>query len=155
MNSARSYRQMKVLITGASGFLGGHLVERLASAGPVFFEIRKTDGGVRLRCRRGDRRTRRRPHHRVLPLERLRRRRSKSQATARPNSRTTAPSRLRCRSITATTPSSRAAASDFFNSLLVLRRRQTIQRFSLAAENSMRMSVLPLQVLSAPIESVH
>jgi UDP-glucose 4-epimerase len=30
---ARSYRQMKVLITGASGFLGGHLVERLAAAG--------------------------------------------------------------------------------------------------------------------------
>jgi UDP-glucose 4-epimerase len=29
----RSYRQMKVLITGASGFIGVHLVERLASAG--------------------------------------------------------------------------------------------------------------------------
>jgi UDP-glucose 4-epimerase len=30
---ARSYRQMTVLITGASGFLGSHLLERLASAG--------------------------------------------------------------------------------------------------------------------------
>src|SRR5271163_1455706 len=33
MDPPSSYRQMKVLITGASGFLGGHLVERLASAG--------------------------------------------------------------------------------------------------------------------------
>jgi UDP-glucose 4-epimerase len=33
MNIARSYRQMKVLITGAGGFIGSHLVERLASAG--------------------------------------------------------------------------------------------------------------------------
>jgi UDP-glucose 4-epimerase len=33
MDPSRSYRQMKVLITGASGFLGGHLVERLAAAG--------------------------------------------------------------------------------------------------------------------------
>jgi UDP-glucose 4-epimerase len=33
MEAVRSYRQMKVLITGASGFLGTHLAERLASAG--------------------------------------------------------------------------------------------------------------------------
>ena len=33
MDPPSSYRQMKVLITGASGFLGGHLVERLASSG--------------------------------------------------------------------------------------------------------------------------
>jgi UDP-glucose 4-epimerase len=33
MDPEGSYRQMKVLITGASGFLGGHLVERLATAG--------------------------------------------------------------------------------------------------------------------------
>jgi UDP-glucose 4-epimerase len=33
MDLAWSYRGMKVLITGASGFLGSHLAERLASAG--------------------------------------------------------------------------------------------------------------------------
>jgi nucleoside-diphosphate-sugar epimerase len=33
MKPARSYQQMKVLITGASGFLGTHLAERLAAAG--------------------------------------------------------------------------------------------------------------------------
>ena len=33
MDPGRSYREMKVLIAGASGFLGTHLVERLASAG--------------------------------------------------------------------------------------------------------------------------
>ena len=33
MDPGRTYREMKVLITGASGFLGTHLVERLAAAG--------------------------------------------------------------------------------------------------------------------------
>ena len=33
MEPARPYQQMKVLITGAGGFLGSHLVKRLASAG--------------------------------------------------------------------------------------------------------------------------
>ncbi len=33
MDPTGAYREMKVLITGASGFLGGHLLERLATAG--------------------------------------------------------------------------------------------------------------------------
>jgi nucleoside-diphosphate-sugar epimerase len=42
MDPARSYQQMKVLITGASGFLGSHLVERLASAGARLHLVSRT-----------------------------------------------------------------------------------------------------------------
>ena len=44
----------------------------------------------------------------------------RSPATDQPNSRTTARSRLSCPSTMATTPSLRAAANDFFNSLLMV-----------------------------------
>ena len=44
---------------------------------------------------------------------------TRSAAPAPPNSKTTAPSKWNCPSTTATTPSSKRAANDFFNSLLV------------------------------------
>lgn len=43
-----SYQQMKVLITGASGFLGGHLAERLAQAGARLHLVSRRPPSVRL-----------------------------------------------------------------------------------------------------------
>src|SRR6202040_582484 len=50
----------------------------------------------------------------------------RSPVPDQPNSRTTVRSRLSCPSTTATMPSLPGAANDFFNSLLVVRRRHRL-----------------------------